>query len=109
MEVLMSYCDITDMEWNFIEPVFPNKLRGVPRVDDRWRECAGSSRRRPACVFSEEEQRLLLVEPFENARGRWLERFLQNAKVGGAQSARNTSRIDCSGAPDGACPFALRC
>ena len=23
------------MEWGFIEPVLPNKVRGVPRVDDR--------------------------------------------------------------------------
>jgi transposase len=27
--------DLTDFEWSVIEPLFPNKPRGVPRVDDR--------------------------------------------------------------------------
>ena len=27
--------DLTDKEWNIIEPLLPNKPRGVPRVDDR--------------------------------------------------------------------------
>jgi hypothetical protein len=27
--------DLTDFEWRMIEPLLPNKLRGVPRVDDR--------------------------------------------------------------------------
>ena len=34
----MSYgsCfELTDREWCLIEPVLPNKPRGVPRVDDR--------------------------------------------------------------------------
>jgi len=31
----MSRFDISEMEWSFIEPVLPNKVRGVPRVDDR--------------------------------------------------------------------------
>lgn len=35
MESLMSRFDISEMEWGFIEPVLPNKVRGVPRVDDR--------------------------------------------------------------------------
>jgi transposase len=31
----MSRYDLTDSEWRVIEPLLPNKLRGVPRVDDR--------------------------------------------------------------------------
>lgn len=27
--------DLTDFEWAIIEPLLPNKPRGVPRVDDR--------------------------------------------------------------------------
>ncbi len=27
--------DLTDFEWSVIEPLLPNKPRGVPRVDDR--------------------------------------------------------------------------
>jgi transposase len=27
--------ELTDAEWAFIEPLLPNKPRGVPRVDDR--------------------------------------------------------------------------
>ncbi len=30
----MSRCDLTDFEWRVIEPLLPNKPRGVPRVDD---------------------------------------------------------------------------
>ncbi len=28
--------DLTDFEWTVIQPLLPNKPRGVPRVDDRW-------------------------------------------------------------------------
>src|ERR1700740_1076774 len=31
----MSRYDLTDFEWRVIEPVLPNKPRGVPRVNDR--------------------------------------------------------------------------
>lgn len=31
----MSRYDLTDFEWRVIEPLLPNKRRGVPRVDDR--------------------------------------------------------------------------
>ncbi len=31
----MSRYDLTDFEWRIIEPLLPNKPRGVPRVDDR--------------------------------------------------------------------------
>ena len=31
----MSRYDLTDFEWRVIEPLLPNKSRGVPRVDDR--------------------------------------------------------------------------
>ncbi len=41
--------EITDFEWSIIEPLLPNKPRGVPRVDDRrvlngifWRLRSGS-------------------------------------------------------------------
>lgn len=41
--------DLTDREWSIIEPLLPNKARGVPRVDDRrvlngilWRFRTGS-------------------------------------------------------------------
>lgn len=32
----MSRYDLTDFEWRVIEPLLPNKPRGVPRVDDLW-------------------------------------------------------------------------
>ena len=28
--------ELTDFEWSVIEPLLPNKLRGLPRIDDRW-------------------------------------------------------------------------
>ncbi len=28
-------CELTDLEWSIIEPLLPNKPRGVARVDDR--------------------------------------------------------------------------
>ena len=31
----MSRYDLTHFEWRVIEPLLPNKPRGVPRVDDR--------------------------------------------------------------------------
>jgi transposase len=31
----MSRYDLTDFKWRVIEPLLPNKPRGVPRVDDR--------------------------------------------------------------------------
>jgi transposase len=31
----MSQYDLTDFEWRVIEPLLPNKPRGVPRVDER--------------------------------------------------------------------------
>jgi transposase len=31
----MRQDDLTDFEWSVIEPLLPNKPRGVPRVDDR--------------------------------------------------------------------------
>nr|WP_287304613.1 transposase [Mesorhizobium sp.] len=31
----MSRYDLTDFEWRAIEPLLPNKPRGVPRVNDR--------------------------------------------------------------------------
>src|SRR5579859_7619142 len=31
----MSRYDMTDYEWRAIQPLLPNKPRGVPRVDDR--------------------------------------------------------------------------
>lgn len=33
--LFMSRYDLTDFEWRVIEPLLPNKPRGVPRVDDR--------------------------------------------------------------------------
>lgn len=43
--------ELTDFEWSIIEPLLPNKLRGVARVDDRrvlngtyWRLRTGSPR-----------------------------------------------------------------
>ena len=42
--------ELTDFEWSIIEPLLPNKPRGVPRVDDRkvlngifWRLRAGGN------------------------------------------------------------------
>ena len=31
----MARFDLTDFEWSVIEPLLPNKVRGVARVDDR--------------------------------------------------------------------------
>ena len=31
----MARYDLSDAEWGIIEPLLPNKSRGVPRVDDR--------------------------------------------------------------------------
>ena len=45
----MARHDLSDFEWSIIEPLLPNKSRGVPRVDDRrvmngifWRFRTGS-------------------------------------------------------------------
>ena len=34
-EVEMARFDLTDFEWSVIQPLLPNKPRGVARVDDR--------------------------------------------------------------------------
>ncbi|WP_371344918.1 transposase [Ancylobacter sp. IITR112] len=46
--------DLTDFEWRAIEPLLPNKPKGVPRVDDRrvlngifWGAPIGSAVARP--------------------------------------------------------------
>lgn len=53
--------EMSDFEWSIIQPLLPNKPRGVPRADDRkvingifWRLRTGPSRRReaPTCRFS---------------------------------------------------------
>jgi len=31
----MARFDLTDFEWSVIQPLLPNKPRGVPRVNDR--------------------------------------------------------------------------
>lgn len=31
----MARFDLTDFEWSVIQPLLPNKVRGVARVDDR--------------------------------------------------------------------------
>jgi len=31
----MARFDLTDFEWSVIQPLLPNKPRGMPRVDDR--------------------------------------------------------------------------
>ncbi|MBN9023106.1 MAG: transposase, partial [Rhizobiales bacterium] len=31
----MGRYDLSEAEWRLIEPLLPNKPRGVPRVDDR--------------------------------------------------------------------------
>ena len=31
----MGRYDLTDFEWSIIQPLLPNKPRGVPRVEDR--------------------------------------------------------------------------
>lgn len=31
----MARFDLTDFEWSVIQPVLPNKPRGVPRVDNQ--------------------------------------------------------------------------
>ncbi len=45
----MARHDLSDFEWSIIEPLLPDKSRGVPRVDDRrvlkgifWRFRTGS-------------------------------------------------------------------
>ena len=50
----MARYDLTDFEWETIQPLLPNKPRGVPRVDDRrvlngifW--VLGQARRGPMC------------------------------------------------------------
>lgn len=35
MEVDMARFDLSDFEWSVMQPLLPNKPRGVPRVDDR--------------------------------------------------------------------------
>jgi transposase len=35
MEVEMARFDLTHFEWSVIQPLLPNKPRGVARVDDR--------------------------------------------------------------------------
>ena len=53
----MSRHDLSDADWAMIQPLLPNKPRGVPRVDDRrvingilWRFRTGCSWRDvPAC------------------------------------------------------------
>jgi transposase len=35
MEAVIARFDLTDVEWRLIQPLHPNKPRGVPRVDDR--------------------------------------------------------------------------
>jgi transposase len=49
MEEAMARFDLSDFEWSVIQPLLPNKPRGVPRVDDRrvlngifWRLRAGA-------------------------------------------------------------------
>jgi putative transposase len=31
----MAHFDLTDFEWSVIQPLLPNKSRGIPQVDDR--------------------------------------------------------------------------
>jgi transposase len=49
----MARFDLTDFEWSVIEPLLPNKPRGVPRVDDRrvLNGIGGFARVRPGRTF----------------------------------------------------------
>jgi len=38
----MSRYDLTDFEWRVIEPLLPNKPRGVPRVATRYDKLAAN-------------------------------------------------------------------
>lgn len=56
--------DLTDFEWSVIQPLLPNKPRGVPRVDDRrvingilWR----SGQARPGQTFRIDMVRIQLA------------------------------------------------
>ncbi len=41
----MARYELTDFEWQIIQPLLPNKPRGVPRVDDRRVMCVSASKR----------------------------------------------------------------
>jgi len=71
----MARFDLTDFEWSVIQPLLPNKPRGVPRVDDRrvlngifWRLRTGRRGRYSGALWAVHD----LCEPLQPvAAGVW--------------------------------------
>lgn len=76
--------DLTDFEWSLIEPLLPQKSRGVARVDDRRVINAipkpGRSRRRLAKILAKANRKRSF--PFSTFLYRYrnlVERFFENS------------------------------
>ncbi len=89
--IAMARFDLTDFEWSVIEPLLPNKPRGVPRVNDRrvlngifWRLRTGApwadipSRYGPHTTCVNRFNRWGLVRPEKLFRQRYL--ILRNSQ-----------------------------
>ena len=70
----MARLDLTDFEWSVIQPLLPNKPRGVPRVDDRrvlngifWRLRTGAMGGHPGPLRSSHDLR----EPLQPMAQGW--------------------------------------
>jgi hypothetical protein len=96
----MARFDLTDFEWAVIEPLLPNKPRGVPRVDDR-RVLNGIFRRlRTGAPWADIPERYGPHTTSVNRFNRWLKagvwgslsRFVGPTGVSGAPAGRLTRK-----------------
>ena len=67
----MARFDLTDFEWSVIQPLLPNKPRGVPRVDDRRVLNGIFWRLRTGAPWADMPSRYGLHTTCENRFNRW--------------------------------------
>lgn len=111
-EVSMARSDVTDFEWDVIQPLLPTKVRGVKRVDDRRvlnGIVCGCAWLRPGWIFRRATGLTGLREPLEPlGQGRALAAHSPSCVRGLSGGCPDDRQILDRGAPAGRQPVPSR-